>query len=158
VKLLILVLFIPFASFAQGTVLFTWHGDSNFFQASFETTQAEMDSGQPFNSSLFTNTVQISSLDGLMYRASEQQPAPFIYGRFSPPLSLTFILADQSTLSRIEANVVPGQGASIVETSPLPNGRNGESGFWSYEVIPEPSSATLSSFGLLIFLGRKVKV
>src|SRR5262249_44195789 len=128
VKLLILVLFIPFASFAQGTVLFTWHGNSNFFQASFEVTQAEMDSGQPFNSSLFTNTVQISSLDGLMYRASDQQPAPFIYGRFSPPLSLTFILADQNTLSRIEANVVPGQGASIVETSPLPNGRNGESG------------------------------
>ncbi len=157
-RLLISVLFIPFASFAQGTVLFTWHGNSNFFQASFEVTQAEMDSGQPFNSSLFTNSIQISSLDGLTYHASDQQPAAYIGGHFGPPLSLTFILADQNTESSLHVAVVPGQGAAIFESSPLPNGHNGEQGFWTYEVIPEPSTATLSSFGLLMFLGRRVKV
>ena|SRR5689334_5716435 len=154
--LIALGLFCAKASFAQGTMLFTWHGDNNYFQASFEVTEDDTLPGTRFRSPLFTNTVQITSLDGLTYRASAV-PNPYVGGSF-PPLNLTFILADQNTLSRIEANVVPGQGASIVETSPLPNGRNGESGFWSYEVIPEPSSATLSSFGLLILLRRKVKV
>src|SRR5580765_6397435 len=124
-KFLLLTLFLPLASFAQGTMLFTWHGQSNFFQASFEVTENDTLPGTRFRSPLFTNTVQITSLDGLTYLASNQLPAAFVGGSF-PPLNLTFILADQNTLSRIEANVVPGQGASIVETSPLPNGNHGE--------------------------------
>src|ERR1051325_448130 len=112
VKSGLVALVIGLASFnasAQGTMLFTWHGDSNFFQASFQVTMNETLPGAMFNSALFTNTVQITSLDGLTYRASDD-PTPFIYGRFGPPLSLSFILADQNTLSRIEANVVSGQG------------------------------------------------
>jgi len=156
-KLLPFVLLLPCYSFGQGTMLFTWHGNSNFFQASFECTMAETLPGTRFNSTLFTNSIQITSLDGLTYRASDD-PAPFVGGQFGPPLSLTFILADQNTLSRISVTVVPDQGMSIHETSPLPNGNHGETGFWSYEIIPEPSTASLSTFGLLMFLGRKIKV
>src|SRR5882762_6256753 len=102
-----------FKAGAQGTMLFTWHGNSNFFQASFEITEAESLSGQLFNSTLWTNSIQITSLDGLTYRASDQQPAPYIGGHFGPPLSLTFILADQNTESSLHVAVVPGQGAAI---------------------------------------------
>jgi hypothetical protein len=128
--------------------LFTWHGQNNYFQASFQCTLDETLPGSIFNSSLWTNTIQISSLDGLTYRASDT-PRPFIAGHFGPPLSLTFIVADQNTLSRMEADVVPGQGAYMFEGSPLPNGQHGEFGSWSYEVIPEPSPFALCAVGLL---------
>ncbi len=130
-------------------MLFTWHGNNNYFQASFEVTEAETLPGSIFNSSLWTNTIQISSLDGLTYRANNQLPAPYIVGQFGPPLSFTYILADQNTESSIHVVVVPFQGSAISENSPLPNGHNAEQGFWSYEVIPEPSPFALSAVGLL---------
>src|SRR5438067_1266885 len=105
------------ATMGQGTMLFTWHGQNNYFQASFQTTMDETLPGSIFNSSLWTNSIQISSLDGLTYRASDT-PTPFIAGHFGPPLSLTFIFADQNTLSRMEIDVVPGQGAYMFEDSP----------------------------------------
>ena len=141
----------------QGTMLFTWHGNNNYFQASFQTTMDETLPGSIFNSSLFTNSIQISSLDGLTYRASDS-PTPFIAGHFGPPLSLTFIFADQNTFSRMEADVVPGQGAYMFEDSPLPNGQHGEFGSWSYEIIPEPSVAALSVLGVTSFITAKRKV
>src|SRR6266436_7607433 len=130
-KFLLLVLSLPIGSFAQGTMLFTWHGNNNYFQASFQTTMDETLPGSIFNSSLFTNSIQITSLDGLTYRASDQQPAPYIGGHFGPPLSLTFILAIQDLESSLHVAVVPGQGAAIFESSPLSNGHNAEQGFWS---------------------------
>jgi hypothetical protein len=147
--LLSLIFLLPYGSLGQGTMLFTWHGNNNYFQASFQITVDETLPGSIFNSSLFTNSIQISSLDGLTYHASDQQPAPYIGGHFGPPLGLTFILADQNTESSLHVAVVPGQGAAIFESSPLPNGHNGEQGFWSYEVIPEPSPFALSAVGLL---------
>lgn len=98
-KLLLAILALPTASFAQGTMLFTWHGQNNYFQASFQCTLDETLPGSIFNSSLWTNSIQITSLDGLTYQAGNQQPAPHIAGRFGPPLSLTYILADQNTES-----------------------------------------------------------
>jgi hypothetical protein len=145
---------VTFKATAQGTMLFTWHGQNNYFQASFQCTLEETLPGSIFNSALFTNSIQITSLDGLTYRASNA-PNPFIGGRFGPPLALTFILADQSSFSVIQANVVPGQGMSIVETSPLPNGRNGESGFWTYELTPEPSTSTMFILGLAALSVKK---
>jgi hypothetical protein len=152
--LVLIGLFSVNVAMAQGTFLFTWHGQSNFFQASFQVTMDETLPGSVFNSPLFTNTVQITSLDGLTYRANAE-PDPYIFGHFGPPLSLTFILADQNTFSTINVSVVPGQGAGISEISPLPNGRHGESGFWSYEVIPEPSTGTLFILGALIIKNRR---
>jgi hypothetical protein len=143
------------ASFAQGTMLFTWHGDNNYFQASFQITMDETLPGSIFNSSLWTNSIQITSLDGLTYRAGDQEPVAHIAGRFGPPLSLTYILADQATESSITVAVVPFQGAAISENSPLPNGHYGEQGFWTYEVIPEPSIATLSVLGGISYFAKR---
>ena len=119
---------------------------------------AETLPGAIFNSSLWTNSIQITSLDGLTYRASDQIPAPYIAGRFGPPLSFTYILAIQDLESSITVAVVPGQGAAISESSPLPNGHNGEQGFWSYEVIPEPSTGALIVLGAGILLIKKRRV
>jgi hypothetical protein len=154
IRIFLFSLFLPLASFAQGTMLFTWHGQHNYFQASFQITEDDALPGTFFRSNLFTNTIQITSLDGVTYRASDD-PNPLIGGAFGPPLALTFVLADQNTLSRISVNVVPGQGASIVETSPLPNGNNLENGFWTYELVPEPSTTALAILGAGILLTKK---
>jgi len=52
---------------AQGTMLFTWHGQSNFFQASFEVTAAEMLPGSIWTSDTFSNSITITSLSGATY-------------------------------------------------------------------------------------------
>src|SRR6266436_6258784 len=154
-KLILFVVLFTKQAYGQGTMLFTWHGQNNYFQASFQITMDETLPGSIFNSSLWTNSIQVTSLDGLTYRASDQKPVAHIAGRFGPPLGLTYILADQATESSITVAVVPFPGAAISENSPLPNGHYAEQGFWSYEVIPEASTASLSTFGLLMFLGRK---
>ena len=154
-KLILFVVLFTKQAYGQGTMLFTWHGQNNYFQASFQITMDETLPGSIFNSSLWTNSIQVTSLDGLTYRASDQKPAPYIAGRFGPPLSFTYILAIQDLESSITVAVVPGQGAAISENSPLPNGHNAEQGFWSYEVIPEPSVAALSGLGLLMLKKSK---
>ncbi len=146
-KLVVLFVVLSKQAYRQGTMLFTWHGENNYFQASFQITMDETLPGSIFNSSLWTNSIQVSSLDGLTYRASDQQPVAHIAGRFGPPLGLTYILADQATESSITVAVVPFQGAAISENSPLPNGHYAEQGFWSYEVIPEPSMVALAVLG-----------
>src|SRR3974377_1795983 len=95
-----------FKAGAQGTFEFTWHGQNNYFQASFEITEAETLPGSIFNSPLWTNSIEITSLDGLTYRASDD-PAPYIFGSFGPPLSLTYILADQNAESSITVSLFP---------------------------------------------------
>src|SRR6266516_792985 len=66
-RLLLAILTFPTASFAQGTFLFTWHGQSNYFQASFILTDAEMQPGATFSSPEFTNSVSINSLSSISY-------------------------------------------------------------------------------------------
>ena len=52
--------------------LFTWryiYPQFQKFQGSFEFTDAEMQPGSTFNSDLFKNSVEISSLDGVAFNA-----------------------------------------------------------------------------------------
>src|SRR6266536_4122395 len=91
----LIIALVTFEAGAQGTMLFTWQGGNNYFQASFQITMDETLPGSIFNSSLWTNSIQVTSLDGLTYRASDQFPVAHIAGRFGPPLGLTYILADQ---------------------------------------------------------------
>jgi hypothetical protein len=66
---LLIVLAFPAVSFGQGTFLFTWHGQSNLFQASFEVTQAEMQPGAPLGSSVFFDSISFTnSLSGVSYK------------------------------------------------------------------------------------------
>ena len=46
--LLVFALFGINSAVAQGTVLFTWHGDSNFFQATFQVPGEELQPGTHF--------------------------------------------------------------------------------------------------------------
>lgn len=136
----------------QGTYLWTWHGNQNFFQASFEVTAAEMVPGSLFTSQLFSNSITVSSLDGIIYHLT---PSGGALGKFNPPLGLNLVLFDEATTSRLSATVVPSQGALIDEFSNLPQGRNTETGFWTVTAIPEPSAGLLIMLGALIADARR---
>ncbi len=152
-KLLLLVT-LPITSLAQGTFLFTWHGESNFFQASFELTAADMVPGGRFTSQLFQSSMSVDSLSGEHYQGGNS--SSFGAGGFyadAPGFFMVFQLNDFDKGLEIHVS-----DALIHEEYMSGPELNFEPGYWTYSAIPEPSSATLSSFGLLMLLGRKVKV
>ena len=130
--------------------LWTWHGDLNLFQGSFEVTDAEMLAGAQFGSSLFTNSVSINSLDGITYHANNSYA--LYAGTANPSLNLTLVLADEGTLSQLTVRVVPNQASFITEDSPLPFGKGFENGVWTAQYIPEPSAVALLAVGGILCL------
>jgi hypothetical protein len=160
-KLLLAILALPMPTFAQGTFLFTWHGQSNYFQASFILTTAEMQPGATFSSPEFTNSVQISSLSGFTYNTHNPEDEYLFGGGVNPwAWHITFIDFDHG-MEIIAGGGEPPRGgmAGFINEKPISgNQLYFDTGFWTYSEIPEPSSASLSTFGLLMFLGRKIKV
>jgi len=162
-KLLNLLFFLalPVASFAQGTFLFTWHGQSNLFQASFEVTQAEMQPGAPLGSSVFFNSISFtSSLSAVSYKFnSSLDPV----GGGLNPWSWGMIIYNTQTGTQI--NVSGGEppiGAmqGLIIEHPFQPGQDfyyTEGGYWSFAAVPEPSTAALSTLGILTLIGRNYK-
>jgi len=152
-KILLLAFFLPVASFAQGTFLFTWHGNSNLFQASFEVTAAEMQPGAPLGGSVFFDSISFtSSLSGVSYTYnSSLDPV----GGGLNPWSWGMIL--YNTQSGTQINVSGGEppiGAmrGLIIEHPFQPGQDfyyTEGGYWSFAAVPEPSPVALSAFGLL---------
>ena len=148
------------AAFGQGTFLFTWHGQSNLFQASFEVTQAEMQAGAPLGSSLFFNSISFtSSLSGVSYKYnSSLDPV----GGGLNPWSWGMIL--YNTQSGTQINVSGGEppvGAmqGLIIEHPFQPGQDfyyTEGGYWSFAAVPEPSAVALSILGIgCLFLMRR---
>lgn len=159
IRTFLLTLLLPLASSAQGTFLLTWHGNSNYFQASFVVTDAEMQPGAMFSSPDFTNSVQVDSLSGVSYNLKDNPN--FILGGLNPwSWEIAMFDFNRGTEIFLNAGEPPRGGmAGTIEEKPM-SGSDlfFERGFWTVAEIPEPSSATLSTFGLLIFLGKRVKV
>jgi hypothetical protein len=155
-RIVLLGLFLPLASFAQGTFLFTWHGQSNYFQASFILTAAEMQPGATFSSPDFTNSVQISSLSGFTYNAKNDES---LFGGGANPWGWRITLVDFDHGMEIIAGGFepPTMGGFINEKPIAGNQLYFDTGFWTYSEIPEPSIAALSGLGLLAFIGRNYK-
>lgn len=150
-RLLLAILAFPTASFAQGTFQFTWHGNSNYFQASFVVTGAEMQPGAMFSSPDFTNSVQVDSLSGISYNLKDN--SNFILGGVNP-WSWEIAMFDFNRGTEIFLNGgEPPRGGMVgtIEEKPM-SGSDlfFERGFWTVMEIPEPSVAALAGLGLLL--------
>jgi hypothetical protein len=156
-KILLLCLFLPLASFAQGTFLFQWHGNSNFFQASFVVTVAEMQDGAGFSSPEFTNSLVVSSLSGATY--SIKNNGTLILGDVNPwDFNFTFVDFDRGMelFVRTASFPIGGMTGSIEEKPFSGSDLFYERGFWTFSEIPEPSTLSLVIVGVTIW-GLKKK-
>src|SRR6266481_3028003 len=155
-KTLLLVFLLPVASFAQGTFLFQWHGNSNYFQSSFIITDAEMQPGATFSSPEFTNSVQVDSLSGISYRYRDGNT---LFGGGVNPwsFSMIFVDFDHNTEMFVHGGgFPPGAMAGTMMEQTIPGQTlYFEQGFWSYSAIPEPSSESLLVVGLGLWVFRK---
>jgi hypothetical protein len=153
-KSLLLCLFLPLASLAQGTFLFTWHGNSNLFQASFEVTAAEMQPGASWESSLFANSLVVTNPLGFVYHGGDSSSVGS--GGVYPDGSfwLTYDFVDFTR--GMEVHEGAGNGTGTIFEKPIPGPITSfENGYWSYATIPEPSVAALSGLGLLMLKKSK---
>jgi PEP-CTERM motif len=150
--LIALGLFCAKASFAQGTMLFTWHGISNYFQATFEITAAESQPGVRWTSDVFLDSMSVSSLSGATYHGGDSSSAGTGAFYDDPPGTwwMTFQLNDNNRQVEmlVSDNTMrerPFSGPDIFF----------EPGYWTYQVIPEPSTGALLALGLAIFVAKK---
>jgi hypothetical protein len=140
-------LFCANAVFAQGTVLFTWHGQSNFFQASFEVTAAEMQPGAIWNSDAFSNSITITSLSGATYHNDN----PYDYAAGGTYANGTGPYFSTALLNFGTSTEVLVSSALIHERSFSGGDIYFEPGYWTYTAIPERSVASLLALGAVVW-------
>jgi hypothetical protein len=142
----------------QGTFEFTWHGDSNVFQASFSVTGAEMQPGAAFSSPLFLSSMSVTNPLGQTYHgadASSDGSGSYI------PWVLGFQLNDfqRSTEVLIHSGDYAGSthrtSGEIREETFSGVGIFYERGYWSVAQVPEPSTVAVLGVGGLLWLSRR---
>jgi hypothetical protein len=158
-------LIIGFALFranAEDTYLFTWHGDSNFFQASFEATQADLHlspSDPPVMSDLFRQTASLTRPDGITIREDWYAGLRLTGPGLNDGMTLALRMGDDGPSVTAESSAFPGYPSSM-DSGPHGIGSRYtqywyETGVWTISEIPEPSIAALSVLGVITFLARK---
>jgi hypothetical protein len=125
---------------AQGTFLYTWHGDSNLFQASFQVTPEENQPGAYFNSETFTSSILATSLDD---RFTYHWPQDIAEGSFGPPLRVSFIFYDTVAGRELYASAYQGWALVTEVDTATSNQLWWENGYWAAVYVPEPSTASL---------------
>jgi hypothetical protein len=150
--------FLSCSANAQGTVLFIWHGNSNYFQASFVLTDAEMQQGATFSSPEFFNSVSVRSLSGIAYSYDPSQS--LILGGTHPwAFNFSFFDNTHGTELFVRAGEPPrGAMAGSIEEKPF-SGADlyFEVGHWTYALIPEPSAAGLLMLGAVFWRSKCCK-
>ncbi len=153
----LLLVALPTSSFGQGTVLFTWHGDSGLFQASFDVTAAEMQPGASWESSLFANSLTVTNPLGFVYHGGDSSSVGSggVYSDGSFWLTYTFVDFSRGT----ELHEGAGNGTGTIFEEPISGSITSfENGYWTYSVVPEPSSLTLIGLGAVVWVAKTFKV
>jgi hypothetical protein len=156
---------------AEADYLFTWHyilPQFQKFQGSFELTDAEMQPGATFNSDLFRNSVEISSLDGVYFNAKDPNWSD-VGGHFDPqqsdpPFVMYINTHDDShtiSLSAVAAGTPDPSGANPLMGSIseyFPDGSTvTEHGWWSFQQIPEPSCSAFLFLAGVVWIAMRTR-
>jgi hypothetical protein len=142
--LLSIGLFSTNAALAQGTFQFTWHGNSNFFQASFQVTEAEMQLGASFNSELFYDSILVTSVSGITYTDTNRSGS---VGGEGNPFALGIGLFDFGHGTEVQIEAGSDLGGFIQEKPFSGPFLYTEGGHWTELYVPEPSGAALLLLG-----------
>jgi hypothetical protein len=143
-----------------GNIQFTWHGESNFFQASFELSYSTVLSNLPFATApgdLFYSSIAVTNPLGLSYHGDNIE---YVNGSTSPwNVSVNAYDWQRSTMLSIYTGDYLGNTHSrpgiIFEDNFDGSALWGEKGYWSAVQIPEASSVSLFALGALVLLLRR---
>jgi hypothetical protein len=155
-KLLLLLVLFPCASFADDLYQFVWHGDSNLFQAGFVLTEAEMQMGYTnipwIPSDVFRQSFSVTRPDGMTIREDWSLYVWFDGPDYQGPHVSLFAGDDGSSIyAHAFGNVMesgPHGGSYYTQYW-------SETGNWTVSEVPEPSAAVLSLLGVIAFLAKK---
>jgi len=151
--LFIALAFLPGAVMAQGTFLFTWHGNSNLFQASFEVTAAEMQPGAEWNSPLFLSSMSVTNPLGYSYHGGSSSS---LGGGVNPDGSTWYVTFQLNDYSPGPEVLLGGQGSQgLIHEKPF-SGPDiyFEPGYWIYAYVPEPSTMSLLAVAAIVWRAR----
>jgi len=159
-RIVFLTAILALSAKAQGTVLFIWHGDSNFFQASFQTYYYEIAPGTNFSSDLFLSSMAVTNPLGQTYHGGDSSSGGS--GSFIP-WGLNFQLNNfqRSTELVIEGGFIlgsPYRTAGIIweQVMSAPDDLWFERGYWSVQQIPEPAVGSLAVVAAVtVFVSRR---
>jgi hypothetical protein len=160
-RLAVTVLFVLFCivrQIARAEYQFTWEGNSNLFQGTFDVTDAEMAQAGKFYYSLsLTNSISISSPDGLVWQWASGDG----FGVGGSALTNSFgigLIANSPQGYQIE---IIANRNSIQEWA-LPVGPSinlySETGFWNITYVPEPSAAAVLALGAVAWLVKRKRL
>ena len=158
--LLLLIIFLPKCVDAQGTMLFTWHGDSNYFTANFQVFLSEMLPGTNFSSQLFHDSLTVTDPLGATYHGGDANSAAS--GSYIP-WNLSGQMNDYQR--NTEAILVGGSQVGnpyaypgVIWEQPMSSSDFlwFETGHWTFAQAPEPGALSLFTLGAGIgLLNRK---
>jgi hypothetical protein len=142
---------------AQDVFLFTWHGDSNYFHATFEVTHDELMSGSNFSSELFLNSLAVTNPAGNTYFGHDYDHPSSSY----IPWSLNAYLYDwqRYTMLALNGGYFVGseyRTAGLVYEEDLSTYQHfwQEQGYWSVAQVPEPSPIGIAALGVSLAFAR----
>jgi hypothetical protein len=138
--------------FAQGTVVFTWHGDSGYFHASFQVTDAEMLPGATWSSPLFLNSLAATNPLGFSYHGGDSSSAGSggVYPNGSFWVGNDFI--DFGRGAELH------EGTGVMFEKPISGSITWfEGGHWTYAETPEPSSTALITLAAALWAYKSAK-
>jgi hypothetical protein len=142
------------SALAQGNFLYTWHGDSSLFQASFEISADEQQPGAYFESGTLKNTFTVVAPD------HNFPPSTFLSREdtsgFGPPLQLSVTMADPASGTGVHATSTSTSGLFFVDEYRLAENADirHESGYWTFAQVPEPTTLTIVIIGLAALVTR----
>jgi hypothetical protein len=147
------LLFCTTSALAQGTFLFTWHGDSNYFAGSFEVTADDMQTNGGFTSQLFHDSLHFVAPDGYVYDSSQlaSQPSGRFLPQLNPILDLDIRFFNPTTVRGLNVFAMPDYGVAYI------SGTWYENGYWTYAGVPEPSAVTLLGLGALAWAAVRMR-
>jgi hypothetical protein len=139
-------------TFAQGTtenILYAWHGNSGYFQATFQVAPDENQPGQYFEFGPFKSTFSVVSPDDSYPAAGGSFSGADVSG-FGPPLKLSVTMTDPGSGNGLSANSF--NNFSFITEYRLSDDTIiwREGGYWTSAPMPEPSTISLAMLAVIL--------
>ena len=138
------------SALAQGTILYTWHGNSGYFQGSFQVLPEENQPGQYFEFGPFKSTFSVISPDEIYPAAGGSFTGEDASG-YGPPLKLSVTMNDPTSDRGVDVFAYNGDCDISEYTLSTSVVLWRERGYWTYAAIPEPLLVSMLGLAAIVW-------